>query len=113
MEDGNALNVIVLTKHLSHEKKIGYPLGMIKSVYGRFPKLVEALSRSSGIYNEQVRLCRRLEEEGRAVVIQPPASLTVSTYEKDPRVLNDLADRGYADGKAKLREVRALLARSS
>lgn len=111
MEDGNALNVIVLTKHFSHEKKIGYPLGMIKSVYGRFPKLVEALSRSNGIYNDQVRLCRRLEKEGKAVVIQPPASLMVSTYEKDPKVLNDLADRGYADGEAKLKEVRALLSR--
>ncbi len=101
MEDGNALNVIVLTKHFSHEKKIGYPLGMIKSVYGRFPKA------GGGPFPFQRDLQRtgtavpQVGGGGQAVVIQPPASLMVSTYEKDPRVLNDLADRGYADGRGK------------
>lgn len=111
MADGNEYNVIVLTKHVCHEKKIGYPLGMIKSVYGRFPKLVETLASSNDIYNEQVRLCRRLEKEGKAVVIQPPPSLMVSTYEKNPQILSSLADRGYADGKAKLSEIAALMER--
>ena len=61
------------------------------------------------VYNSELDLCRVEERLGRAVVVRPSRPLAVSRYEKDPEHLKAIYEMGIRDGRAKLREIAALL----
>ena len=53
-------------------------------------------------------LCRKLEKEGRAVVVRPSRPLAVSRYEKNPENLKAIYELGMRDAERKLPEILPL-----
>ena len=66
------------------------------------------LSKRCRVYNEQLELVEKLEDEGRIIVIRPHRPMEVDRIETDIKKLPDLYDEGYACAK-KIFEEKHLL----
>lgn len=71
----------------------------------KYPKLVHNLDTRHLRYNAVLRAARRLEEKGHAFIMAPEEELDITTYTKDPAVLQGLYDtaiREYEDYRDRL-----------
>lgn len=76
---------------------------LLHSRYGkRYPAVARAFLKRTEVYNESVRLAKELERQGKLLIIYPDDCCGVSSLSRDIRKLQQLYDKGYADGaKAK------------
>ena len=88
-------NLVVLTRTKGYRKSSG-AIHLPPFVYGRYPQLREAIRRRNVLYNEQLALVERLEEEGTLTVLRPERPIEVARIERDTRKLAALYDEGYA-----------------
>ena len=115
IEDGNELNVIVLTRDISYQKspRSGFPRSAIRVVYRDYPKLTDVMQVRSGVYNAQTAFCRMLEKTKKAVVIRPSSPVLVGAYEKDKEKLAALYRMGAEDARGKVEEIKAFLSKQN
>lgn len=95
ISQGYEQNVVVLTRNRGYrksEKDIRVP----RFIYRRYPRLRLLLSRRCAVYNEQLELVEKLEDEGRIITIRPEKKVVVNRIEKDVKKLTDLYEEGYA-----------------
>ena len=88
-------NLVVLTRNKGYRKSEG-AIHLPPFVYGRYPQLREAIRRRNVLYNEQLALIERLEDEGTLTVLRPERPIEVGRIERDTRKLAALYDEGYA-----------------
>lgn len=93
--DGCTRAVVVLTRNRGYRKD-SKDIRVPSFIYRKYPRLRVALSQRSALYNQQLDLVERLEEEGRIVVIRPQKPVVVDRIERDIRKLTDFYDEGYA-----------------
>ena len=94
-EQGYDKCVVVLTRNRGYrksEKKAFVP----NFIYKQYPRLRVALRNRNKLYNEQLELVERLEEEGKIVVIRPEKPIVVDRMETSTQKLTDLYLEGYA-----------------
>lgn len=94
LDDGCKKCVVVLTRNRGYRKD-AKDMKVPSFVYRKYPRIREALSRRCAVYNEQLDLVERLEEEGRIVVVRPLKPVTVDRIERDIQKLTDLYNEGY------------------
>ena len=90
--------VVVLTRNRGYRKstkKVFVP----KFIYRQYPRLRVALRNRNKLYNEQLDLVERLEDEGKIVVIRPEEPIVVGRMETNTKKLTDLYEQGYACAK--------------
>ena len=90
--------VVVLTRNKGYRKstkKVPVP----SFIYKKYPRLRVALRNRNKIYNEQLELVERLEEEGKIIVIRPAKPIVVGRMETSVKKLTDLYEQGYACAK--------------
>lgn len=92
--DGCKRNVVVLTRNRGYRKD-SKDIRVPSFVYRKYPKLREALSRRCAVYNEQLEMVERLEEEGKVMVIRPLKPVAVDRIERDIQKLTDFYQEGY------------------
>lgn len=95
VSQGYERNLVVLTRNRGFrksEKDIRVP----HFIYTRYPRLRVVLSNRCRVYNRQLELVERMEDEGQIVVIRPQAPVTVNRIEKDVKKLTALYNEGYA-----------------
>ena len=90
---------MVLTRNKGYRKS-SKPTSVPPFFYRHYPHLREAIRRRNEIYNRQIALVERLEDEGRLTVLRPEKPIMVSRIERDSRRLSDLYDEGYAAATA-------------
>lgn len=96
ISDGNDKNIIVLTRNEGYKKtqskanEIGY-----KMYRKKYPKLAEVLKNRYSEYNKQLDYCKKLEDEGKAIVIRPTIEMDVGRFEKDREKLKAIYKNGY------------------
>ncbi len=92
-------NVVVLTRNRGYRKQIK-GTKVPPFIYRKYPLLREAINNRSKLYNEQLDLVERLEDEGRITVIRPQRPIEVNRIEKNIDKLTALYEEGYqlADG---------------
>ena len=98
-EQGYDNNLVVLTRNRGYRKSEG-AIHLPPFVYGRYPQLREAIRRRNVLYNEQLALVERLEDEGTLTVLRPERPIEVGRIERDTRKLTALYDEGYACAQA-------------
>lgn len=99
--DGNAKNVVVLTKEVGYVRKPASQLGLLKLRYGKkYPRVVELMKNRHTAYNETLEYLKRLEESGKVFIIRPKKPSDVGRLEKDAKKLQALYEEGYEDAKA-------------
>ena len=97
-EQGYDKCVVVLTRNKGYRKstkKVPVP----SFIYKKYPRLRVALRNRNKIYNEQLELVERLEEEGKIIVIRPEKPIVVGRMETSVKKLTDLYEQGYACAK--------------
>ena len=90
---------MVLTRNKGYRKP-SKPTSVPPFFYRHYPHLREAIRRRNEIYNSQIALVERLEDEGRLTVLRPEKPIIVNRIERDSRRLSDLYDEGYAAAAA-------------
>lgn len=95
MDDGYTRNVVVLTRNRGYRKE-SKEMRIPPFFYRKYPRMREALSLRSKLYNEQLDMVERLEDEGRITVIRPLQPVRVDRIERNISKLNELYEEGYA-----------------
>ena len=93
---GNEKIIVILTRNPGYRKKptsIGVK-SLYKRAYKKYPNLVRTAIKRSMIYNQQMELVEKLEDEGKIFVIRPLIP-TVSRLEKNYDALMHFYEHGY------------------
>lgn len=106
IKDGNAYNVIVLTRN-SNYRKTSSRLSFLRNVFlCKYPQLVKALQNRPAIYNACLDRIIELEKAGKVFVFRPEKELKVDRFEKDITKLHDLYEQGYQETMKKMQAFR-------
>lgn len=103
-DTGHPFNVVVLTRnrgYRTHEKDRKIP----SFIYKNYPRLRVQLSRRHQLYDSQLEMVEKLEDEGRIMVIRPERPLEVTRLEHNVQKLTALYEEGYAVAAKAFREV--------
>ncbi|MBR1470194.1 MAG: patatin family protein [Lachnospiraceae bacterium] len=98
-KDGNAKNVIVLTRPADYRKK---PLSVanlqaMRIKYKKYPMVIRTMQRRHLVYNRTLAYIQKLEAEGCAFVFRPEKLVKIDRIEKDTNKLKVLYLQGYHD----------------
>ena len=86
--------VVVLTRNKGYrksDKEVIVP----RFIYKEYPRLRVALRNRNKVYNAQLEMVERLEDEGKIKVIRPLKPIVVDRMETNVRKLTDLYEEGY------------------
>lgn len=98
-DEGYTRNVVVLTRNRGYRKE-SKDVRIPSFLYRKYPKMREALGKRNSLYNFQLDLVERLEDEGRITVIRPLNPVQVDRIERDVRKLTAFYEEGYACAEA-------------
>ena len=107
LEKGNDKIVVVLTRNPGYRKKraVKATEQLYKRAYKKYPNLVRAIMTRNAVYNRQMKLIEKLEEEGKIFVIRPSVPLSIGRMEADPKKLKEVYELGRDD---ELRQITAM-----
>ena len=97
-EQGCDKCVVVLTRNRGYRKTVK-KVCVPNFIYKEYPRLRVALRNRNKLYNEQLELVERLEDEGKIIVIRPEKPIVVGRMETNTKKLTDLYEQGYACAK--------------
>lgn len=86
--------VVVLTRNRGYRKSDREVI-VPRFIYKEYPRLRVALRNRNKVYNEQLEMVERLEDEGKIKVIRPLKPVVVDRMETNVRKLTDLYEEGY------------------
>ena len=102
IEQGYDRNVVVLTRNRGY-RKTERDIKVPHFIYTRYPRLRVLLSNRCRVYNEQLEMIERMEDEGTIIAIRPEKKVVVNRIEKDIRKLTELYEEGYICAKKVLK----------
>lgn len=82
---------------------------LIRSFYGKFPDLCNALENRHNIYNESIDKLCELEQSGKVFIIRPSEPITISRTERNPDRLKSVYELGRKDMKMRLEKLHEYL----
>lgn len=109
VEEGYDYHVLVLTRDASYRKSSSLSKRIIAKRFLLHKEFENVLTNRHIIYNESLDFAKKLEEEGKAIVIRPSEQVTIDRFEKDPLKLKALYDLGYQDAKNKFDKILDLV----
>ena len=92
--------VLVLTKPKDTLRKADKDVFLARFVKRRWPVAAERLRTRAKRYNEGVALAKKLEAEGKVLIIAPEDTEGMDTLKKDRDAMERLYARGYEDAAA-------------
>ena len=95
-DDGNEKMLIVLTRTEDYVKELSKGVKIISKLFKRkYPKVSQAMLKRHEMYNKQVEYCKKLEEEGKAVILRPSEEVQIDSFEKDLDKMERVYRYGY------------------
>lgn len=94
IEQGYEKNVVVLTRNRGY-RKTERDIKVPHFIYTRYPRLRVLLSNRCRVYNEQLEMIEKMEDEGKIIAIRPEKKVVVNRIEKDTKKLTELYEEGY------------------
>lgn len=94
MEQGYEKNVVILTRNRGYRKE-KKDIKVPSFVYRKYPAIREALSNRNKLYNYQLELIEKLEDQNQVFVIRPEKTIEVDRFEKNTDKLEALYNEGY------------------
>ena len=105
LRDGNDRMLIVLTRPKGYLKSCRRSdIVAARMVEKKYPEIARAICNRYKKYNQSVKLCEKLEAEGRAVILRPDEPL--ESFEKDVLVLRSTWQQGYDKAMDKMEQIR-------
>lgn len=108
-EQGYERNIVILTQPRSYTKQPNGLMPLMRMIYHRQPRFVEAIVRRHDMYNEQLRYVAEQEKMGKAFVIAPEAKLPIQHITHDPKRMQRTYDMGRQQALALLPQIKAFL----
>lgn len=107
--DGNEKVVVVLTRDIRYRKKPSTLMPILKLIYRKYPKFVEAMEKRYVNYNRSLKYIKRKEEKGEIFVIRPSKEITVGRLDTDSAKLKALYEQGYQDAMKSYKRMKDYL----
>jgi len=108
MQDGWEKQVIVLTQNKGYVKKPNKLMPLIRLRYRRYPALCHTMQQRHIDYNRSLQAAQQLEQQGKAVIIQPSQPMVLHRVEKDVDKLQAAYENGYSDAAAAWERIQRL-----
>lgn len=105
LEEGCDKLVVVLTQPRGYRKKAQGGRAVYHALYRKYPNLVKAIDMRHLVYNHALQKLRKLEQEGKAIVVAPRQALGVDRFGKDAEKLREAYELGLGDGADALRVI--------
>lgn len=99
LKDGCDKIIVVLTRDRNFIKPPLRCFPLVAWKMKEYPAMVDLLKRHHEVYRENQEEIRRLEKEGKAMVIAPAAPLQIDRFEKSRERLLSVYHQGLADGE--------------
>ena len=110
--DGNDKIVFVGTRDATYRRKRNTrEIELVKVMYRRYPKFIEAFSNANEGYNRDCDYIDELVSEGKIYRITPSEPVTIGRMEKSIKKLSHLYYLGYHDAEAHFEELLNFLNR--
>lgn len=107
--DGNEKMLIVLTRTDDYVKTLTTGTKLAARLFkAKYPKVSEALLRRYKMYNEELEYCRKLEEEGKAIILRPSRETQIDSFEKDLDKMERVYQYGYSLAVENMDKIKGL-----
>jgi predicted patatin/cPLA2 family phospholipase len=100
-------NIVILTRPLGYQKKRDSLFPLMKLVYRKYPRLVEAMATRHTQYRATLDYICDREQAGELLVIRPPEKLPIGRTENNPEKLRQVYEIGRQTAKARITEIQA------
>ena len=108
--DGHEKMLIILTRPKNYKKELSRSnVAAAKLLKKKYPKIAELLLTRHDIYNEEVEYCKQLEQEGRALILQPNEEIQIDSLEKDLTKIDAIYQYGYNLAIENLDKIKSIL----
>ena len=107
--EGYDKNVVILTQPRDYVKGKESMLPIIKRLYRKYPKLIEALENRHIMYNDTLDYIRSEEKKGNILVISPESDLKIGHVEHNADNLKRVYEIGRKTGKKNLEKIKNFL----
>ena len=104
-ELGFEKNIVILTQEAGYRKNSNSLLPIIKLVYKKYPKLIEAIENRHIIYNQQLEFLAEQEKLGNVIIIRPSEKPTASRTEKDKEKILETYNLGKKDALSIIKNI--------
>ena len=104
-------NILILTRPFGFQKKRESLFPIMKLVYRKYPKLVEAMTSRHEEYNATLDHINRREQSGELLVIRPPEKLPIGRTENDPEKLRQVYEIGRQTAESRITEIQKFLSK--
>ncbi len=95
-DDGNEKMLIVLTRTDDYVKTLSTGAKIAAGLFKKkYPEVSKALLKRHIMYNEEIDYCKKLEKEGRAVILRPSKETQIDSFEKDLDKMERVYQYGY------------------
>lgn len=103
-------NVVILTQPRDYVKKPESALPLIKRLYKKYPKLIEAVANRHNMYNDTLEYIKCEEKKGNTLVISPETDLGIGHVEHKAGNLKRVYEIGRKTGEKYIEEIKNFLA---
>ncbi|MBC8531333.1 patatin-like phospholipase family protein [Gehongia tenuis] len=97
LDDGCDKVIVVLTRSRDFVKKPEKFRYVYSRLFRKYPHMIEVLDRRHKVYREEQELVRRLEREGRAIVVAPSRPIEIGRFEREREKLQAVYDMAVED----------------
>lgn len=105
--DGNRKHLIVLTRQHGYRKELGKSNQIAAKVLRKkYPKLEPILLNRHKAYNDTVKLCEKIEQEGKALILRPEHP--IDSFEKDLDTIEQTYQEGYQLAVKHMEEIKEI-----
>lgn len=99
LDDGCDKLVVILTKPKDFLRSKQSNMPMIRLWLRKYPQIVRAIGKRHVKYNAALEELKRMEQNGRVLIVAPEDISGMKTLTRDLPTINRLYEDGYADGK--------------
>ena len=106
---GCVRGLVVLTRERDYHKKPEHLMGLMRTVYHRYPKFLNVMARRAELYGRSREELFAAERQGRVLVYCPDSTQGFSRTERDVVKIHALWQQGLDHARARADETTAYL----
>lgn len=106
---GYERNVVILTQPKGYVKHNNKAFPLIKKILKHMPQIATAMEQRADKYNKSLRYLKKLEADGKILIIYPPQKLEAGHIEHDPEIIQRTYEIGRQTGEQELQRIQKFL----
>ena len=103
-------NLVILTQPAGYRKKPSAAMPLLRFIYRKYPRLLQAMEHRHEKYNETVRYVEAQAAAGRVLLLRPESPLPIKRITRDPDLLQKTYELGRRQAEQRLKELREFFA---